>query len=261
MLQRRRRETGSDVEGGLDVGGAVAVEAGGGDGLGKDDADGNEDCAGSGSEGNSDFEARAFWILISAAEAEAALGEIFADRDFFLKAAMPNGGEDTGLDARTVAARNDAFVQGSGGHPVFRIADFGLGFDPDGRRVTKFADARDAFADFKGFQLNLVEVDDFAALAKAAFHEKARESFFTLVRGRELDVPEVGARVKNMDGVEKVVRRVLVDFGDDAGAGVFPLVAIEAAAEVELLAHGTLLRQAEHAAITAGEQGFGDLRD
>jgi len=33
----------SDVEGGLDVCGAVAVEAGGRDGLGKDDADGNED--------------------------------------------------------------------------------------------------------------------------------------------------------------------------------------------------------------------------
>src|SRR5438105_6438432 len=109
----------SDVEGGLDVSGAVAVEAGGGDGLGKDDADGNEDCAGSGSEGNSDFEARAFWILISAAEAEAVLGEIFAHRDFLLKAAMPNGGKNTGLDARTGAPGHDPFADVRRGSSVF----------------------------------------------------------------------------------------------------------------------------------------------
>src|SRR5438552_15638963 len=172
------------VEGGLDISGAVAVEAGGRDGLGKDDADGNEDCAGSGSEGNSDFEARAFWILISAAEAEAALGEIFADRDFFLRAAMPSGSEDTGLDARTVAPGNDPFIDVRSGHAVFRIANFGLRFDPNGRRVAKFADARDAFVDFEGFQLDLVEIDDFSALAATAFHAKARESFFILVSGR-----------------------------------------------------------------------------
>ena len=251
----------SDVEGGLDVSGAVAVEAGGGDGLGKDDADGNEDCAGSGSEGNSDFEARAFWILISAAEAEAALGEIFAHRDFFLKAAMPNGGEDTGLDARTVAPGNDPFIDVRSGHAVFWIANFGLRFDPNGRRVAKFADARDAFADFEGFQLDLVEIDDFAALAETAFHEKARESFFTLMRGRELDVPEIGAGVKNVNSVEEVVGRVLVDFGNDAGAGVFPLVTIKAASEVELLAHRKLFCQAEDAAIAAYKQSFGVLRD
>ncbi len=69
-----QNETGLDVEGGLDVGGAVAVEAGGGDGLGEDDADGNEDGAGAGSEGYGDFDAGAFGILIAAAEAEAALG-------------------------------------------------------------------------------------------------------------------------------------------------------------------------------------------
>ena len=47
---------GSGVEGGLDVGDAVAVEAGGGDGLGEDDADGDEDGASAGSVGDSDFE-------------------------------------------------------------------------------------------------------------------------------------------------------------------------------------------------------------
>jgi hypothetical protein len=251
----------SDVERGLDVGGAVTVEAGGGDGLGKDDADGNEDRAGSGSEGNSDFEARAFWILIAAAEAEAAFGEIFADRDFFLKAAVADGGEDASLDARAVAARNDALIDGGSGHAVFRVADFGLRFNPDGRRVAKFADTRDAFADFKRLQLELVEIDDFAALAEAALHEKPRESFFAFVRGGELDVPEIGAGVKNVNSVKEVVGRVLVDFGDDASTGVLPLVAIEAAAEVELLAHRKLFGQAEDSAVAAYEQGFGVLRD
>ncbi len=255
----RRRK--SDVEGRLDVGGAVAVEAGSGDGLGEDDADRDEDGASAGSERNGDFEARAFGILIAAAEAEAAFGKIFANGNFFLKAAVPDGREDASLDARAVAAGNDAFVHGRSRRAAFRVADFGLGFYPDGRRVAKFADASDAFADFKRFQLKLVEIDNFAALAEAAFHEKACESFFTLVRGRELDVPKVSAGIKNMNGVEEVVRRVLVDFGDDAGAGVFPLIAIEAAAEVKLLTHGEFLGQAENTAIAADEQGFGVLRD
>src|SRR6266581_4151238 len=177
---------GLGVERGLDVGGAVAVEAGGGDGLGEDDA-----------EGDGDFDASAFGILIAAAEAEAALGEIFAYGDFFLKAAVADAGEDAGFDARAVAAGHDALFDGGGGRAGFRIANLGLGFDPDGRRFAKAADASNAFADFEGFQLDLVEIDDFAALAKAAFHEKTREGFIALVRGGEIDVPEVGARVKD----------------------------------------------------------------
>src|SRR5260370_833712 len=100
------------VEGGLDVGGAVAVEAGGGDGLGEDDADGDEDGAGAGSEGDGDFDAGAFGVLIAAAEAEAAFGEIFAEGDFFLKAAAADAGEDAGFDACAVTAWNDAFIVG-----------------------------------------------------------------------------------------------------------------------------------------------------
>jgi len=256
-------ETGakSDVEGRLDVGGAVAVEAGGGDGLGEDDAYGDEDGAGAGSEGNGHFDAGAFGILIAAAEAEAAFGQIFADGDFFLKAAVANAGEDAGLNAGAVAARNHAFFDGGAVSAIFRVADFGLGFDPDGRRVAKAAETRDAFADFKGFQLQLVEIDDFAALAKAAFHEKTSEGFLGFVRSREVDVPEVGARIENMNGVKEVIGRVLVDFGDDAGAGALPVIAFEIAAQVELLAHREFLGQAEDAAIAADEQGFGVLRE
>src|SRR5216684_1817928 len=40
----------------LEVGGAVSEESGGTDGFGEDDADGDEDGAGSGREGDSDFD-------------------------------------------------------------------------------------------------------------------------------------------------------------------------------------------------------------
>src|SRR5712664_3262325 len=117
------RAAGLEVEGGLDVGGAVAVEAGSGDGLGEHDTDGDEDGAGAGSEGHGDFDAGAFGILIAAAEAEAAFGEIFANGDFFLKAAVANAGQDASFDARAIAARNDAFFDGGAGRVIFRVAD------------------------------------------------------------------------------------------------------------------------------------------
>src|SRR4029077_4981726 len=160
----------SGVERGLDVGGAVTVQAGGGDGLGEDDADGDEDGASAGGERNGDFDARAFGILIAAAKAEAAVGKIFADGDFFLEAAVADAGKDAGLDSRAVAARNDTFLDGRAGRAVLRLAHFRLGFDPDRGRIAMLADTRHAFADFEGFQLELIEVDDFAALAEAALH-------------------------------------------------------------------------------------------
>jgi hypothetical protein len=242
----------------------VAVEAGGGDGLGEDDADGDEDGAGAGSEGDGDFDARAFGVLIAAAEAEAALGEIFADGDFFLKAAAADAGEDASFDARAVAARNDAFIDSGrccARGTIVRIAQLGERFDPDGRRIADAAVAGDTFADFERLQLQLVEINDFAALAEAAFHEKTSESFLGFVRGREVDVPKVGAQVDETNGVEEVVGRVLVDFGDDAGAGAFPHVAIEMAAEVELMTGGKLFGKAQDAAIAADKHGFGGLRE
>src|SRR5260221_5361075 len=108
----------------LEIGGAVAEQAGGGDGLGEDDADGHEDGAGARSERNGDFDTGAFGILIAAAEAEAAFGQIFADGDFFLKAAVANAGEDAGFDAGAVAARNHAFFDGGAVSAIFRVSDF-----------------------------------------------------------------------------------------------------------------------------------------
>jgi len=231
--------------------------------LGEDDADGDEDGAGAGSERDGDFDAGAFGVLIAAAEAEATLGEIFADGDFFLEATAADAGEDTGFDAGAVAARNNAIFNGGrgGARDTVRVTKFGERFDPDGRGIANAAEAGDAFAHFEGFELNFVEIDDFAALAEAALHEKTREGFLAFVGKREVNVPEIGARINKMDGVEEVIGRVLVDFGDDACAGVFPEFALEIAAEVELLTHGKLFGEAEDAAIAADEHGFGGLRD
>ena len=180
----------------------MAVEAGGGDSLGGDDADGDEDGARAGSEGHGDFDAGAFGILIAAAEAEAALGQIFADGDFFLKAAAADASQDAGLDARAVAAGNHALLDRGASGAVFRDASFRLRFDPDGWRLTMPAEARNAFADFERFQFQLIQIGDFAALAETTFHQEAREGFFRFVRSREVDIPEIGAWVKNVDGVE-----------------------------------------------------------
>jgi hypothetical protein len=174
-------------------------------------------------------------VLIAAAEAEAAFGEIFADGDFFLKAAAADAGEDAGPDAGTVAARNDVFIDGGMGLAGFGGANFGNGFDPDGGRVAGNAVAGDTFANFERFELEFVEVNDFAALAEAAFHQEAGEGFIAFAGRREVDIPELGARVEKVDSV-KVTVGFLVDFGDDAGASALPLIGFELAAEVEFLA-------------------------
>jgi len=57
-----------------------------------------------------------------------------------------------------------------------------------------------------------------------------------------------------MNGVKEVIGRVLVNFGDGAGAGLFPVVAFAAAAQVELLAHGKFFGQAETPPLAADEQ-------
>ena len=135
----------------LEVGGAVSEQAGGADGFGEDDADGDEDGAGSGREGNSDFDASALGIFIAAAKSDAAFGKIFADGDFFLKTATANAGKNAGFDAGAITARDDAilFLLGSRAGRVGG-SEFGLRFDPDGWRFADFADTGDTFARFEG---------------------------------------------------------------------------------------------------------------
>ena len=102
-------------------------------------------------------------------------------------------------------------------------------FDPNRWGLANFADARNTFARFEGSQFEFVEIDDFAALAKAALHQKTSESFLAgLMRRREFDVPEVGARFENVHGVEEAFG-LAVDFRDDASADGFDAVAFELA--------------------------------
>jgi len=49
----------------------------------------------------------------------------------------------------------------------------------------------------------VVEIDDLAALAKAAIPEKTRLRASCLCEEREVDVPEVGTRIENMTAVRK----------------------------------------------------------
>ena len=99
----------------------------------------------------------------------------------------------------------------------FRRDEFGLRLDPDRWRLADFTNARDAFARFERFQFQFVEINDFAALTKAALHQEPGERLFGFVRRGKFDVPEIRARLKNMDSVEKAFGFV-IDFRDDSSA-------------------------------------------
>src|SRR3989442_12388742 len=112
-----------NVKGRLDVGGAVTVQARAGDRLREDDADWHEDSATAGSEGHGHFHARAFAVLIPAAEAETALRQVFADHDFFGKAAAANARQDACFDACTITAGEEPVpARRAGGAPFLRCA-------------------------------------------------------------------------------------------------------------------------------------------
>lgn len=236
----------------------MPVEAGAGDVLREDDTDGNEDGAAAGSVRNGDFETRAFGIFIAAAESDTAFGQIFANGNFFLKTAAADAREDARFDPCAIAARDDALFERRARAENRLRRNFGLNFDPDGRRFAVFAEARDAFANLEGFELELVEINDFAALAETAFHQHAGEGFVRLGRRREFDVPEVRANVEHVNGVKEAFG-FLIDFGDDTGADGFDLIAIELAFEGEFLALEELFVDANDAAIAADKKGLSHL--
>ena len=66
--------------------------------------------AGSGSEWNRHFGPAAFRVLVAAAEGDAAFPKIFADGNFFLKAAAANAGQDPRFDASPIATRQHPLV-------------------------------------------------------------------------------------------------------------------------------------------------------
>jgi hypothetical protein len=95
---------------GLEICCAVAEEARRRNRLRKDDAYGDENRAAARSKGHGDLNSRAFGILVAAAECDSALREVFADGDFFLKAAPADTGEDAGFDPCAIAARKNVIV-------------------------------------------------------------------------------------------------------------------------------------------------------
>ena len=94
----------------LKVRGTVTEKTRGRYGLGKNDADGHEDGAAARGERNSDLRTASFGVLIAAAERNAAFGKILANCHFFLKTTAANTGEDAGLNASAIAAREHTFV-------------------------------------------------------------------------------------------------------------------------------------------------------
>src|SRR5438477_3395774 len=233
---------------GLEVGGTVPEEAGGAKVLREDDADRDEDSSGTGSKRDSDFDACAFGIFIAAAESDAALRKIFTDGDFLLKATTADTGEHASFHAIAITARQNAiiFVGERGWRGQER--NFRLRFDPYRGRITDFADARNTFARFEGFQLEFIEMNDFAALAKTTLHEQASESFFSIARRREFDIPEIAAWLEEMQRVEKAFG-LAIDFGDDTGASGLGVIAIEDALEGNFLTGRELFLRANNTAI------------
>ena len=120
--------------------------------------------------------------------------------------------------------------------------------------------ARYAFANLEGFQLQLVEIHDFAPLAETALHEQPRERFFGLVGRREVNVPEIVARLENVYGVEKSIR-ILIDFGNHARPRILPLVAFCESPQMELLARFQLFGEAQHPPIAADQERLDRLRE
>jgi len=234
----------------------VTEEAGGGNGARRDDADRDEDGAIARSIGDGDFEARAFGIMIAAAEGDSAAGEVFADGDFFLEAALPDAGKDAGLYARAVAPGLKFVVHGKlqlTGRAVVGTAF--ASFDPDRRGLAVFAQTRDAPARLKRFQLELIQVANLAAQTEAALHQEAGQGIGRMRRVREVDVPEIDAQIKNGDGVEEAVR-IVIDFGDDARVSRLPVIGTALAAEENFLPGKQFFRQPEYAAVAADEERF-----
>jgi len=242
----------------LDVGRPVAEQARRGERLAKDDADGNKDGPASGAEGNRDLHPGALRVLVAAAEGDAALRQVFADRHLLLKSPPADAGQDAGFHPGPVAPGQDPlFVRtAGGGGPVG--GDLGLGFDPDRRRVADLADARHALAGFERLQLQLFQVHHLTPLAEAAFHKQARQGLLGPVRRREFDVPEIGPRLHDVHRVQEPFR-LAVDLRHHAGPGAFDPLALQRPPQGHLLPGHERLLDPQHTAAAADQHGQGEL--
>ncbi len=76
------------------------------------------------------------------------------------------------------------------------------------------------------------------------------------MRSREFDIPEIGTRFENVDGIKEAFR-FAINFGEDAGASRPHAVTIEQALERDFLAGEKLFCDSQNAAVAADEQGYG----
>src|SRR5256885_264831 len=257
-IRESQSERDSDSFRRFQVGGAVAKESRGRNRLRKDDTDWHEDRSAARCERHCDFHASAFRIFIAATKRNAALRKIFTHRYFFLKSSAADTSKNAGLDARTVAARQDWFVidRARGLRSVGR--EFGLRLCPNRWRVANLANARDTSARFERFQLEFVQINDFAALAEAAFHQQTRERLFARFVGRrEFNVPKVRARFQEMDRIKKPIW-LAIDFSNDPSAGRFDAIAFEGPLKGDFLAWKKFFVHAQDAAVATDQPGLCD---
>src|SRR5712671_3605267 len=194
---------------------------------------------------------RSFWILVPAAKAEPALRQVFAYRDFFLKSPPSDASEHARLHAILFTMRI---------HPLLsrwlRCDSILLcrrnGLDPNRWRIAMRAQPRHAFTHFKRLQLQLIQVNHFPPLAKTAFHQQARQSFFCGVWGRELNTPEIVTRLQNHESVQKSIR-FTVKLCQDPRARHLRFIAV-LPPQRQLLSGQDLFRQAQYAAAPANQQ-------
>src|SRR6266852_6187137 len=77
-----------------------------------------------------------------------------------------------------------------------------------------------------------------------------------LMRSREFDIPEIGTRFENVDGIKEAFR-FAINFGEDAGTSGSHAVTIEQALKRDFLAGEKLFCDSHNAAVAADEQGYG----
>src|SRR5258706_7627306 len=150
-VPERRLELWRKLVGRPKVRSAVAIEAGAGDVLRKDDPYRHENSACPGSVGNRNFQPRALRIFVAATERNAALRKIFADCNLFLKTAAPNSGKDAGLYSCAVAPGYDSLFERRARAQDGLRRHFGLDLGPDRWRIAEFAKSRNRPADFERF--------------------------------------------------------------------------------------------------------------
>jgi hypothetical protein len=154
---------------------------------------------------------RPLWIFVPTSKTQSALRQILANRHFLLKSPPPYTRQNPRFHPRPISPRNYTFFDRQRICRYFFLRlDFRLRFNPNGRRIAMFAKPRHAFPHFKRLQFHLIQINDFASLAKSALHQQPRQRLIRLIGGREVDVPEIRSRLRDLNCVQKSVR-LLID--------------------------------------------------